>query len=163
MKVTKYPQSCFVIESSRKNVMIDYGGFMGTDFPPEKFFGVSAILVTHTHRDHLDKDAIKKFSEKGIKLYGNFDVVKQLSEINVGATEIKNRQKVSIAGFEIEPIDLPHCKILRCNLCDDWLKPQNFLPGTRKCKFHPDAEPGQMDGPPNTGFAINGNFFHSSH
>src|SRR3989338_8237138 len=42
MKVTKYPQSCFVIESSRKNVMIDYGGFMGTDFPPEKFFGVSA-------------------------------------------------------------------------------------------------------------------------
>ena len=160
MKITKYPQSCFVIESGGKKIMIDYGGFMGTYFPPEKFFGVSAILVTHTHRDHLDKDAAKKFSENGIKLYGNFDVVKQLGEINVGATEIKNRQKVSIAGFEIEPIDLPHCKILRCNLCDDWLKPQNFLPGTRKCKFHPDAEPGQMDGPPNTGFAINGIFFH---
>ncbi len=160
MKVTKYPQSCFVIENKNKKIMIDYGMFMGEAFPAENFFDVSAILVTHTHRDHLNTDAAKKFSEKGIKLYGNFDVIKQLREINVKAIEIKHRQKFSITGFKIEPIDLPHCKILKCNLCGEWLKPQNFLPGTRKCKLHPDAEPGRMDGPPNTGFTINGIFFH---
>ncbi len=160
MKITKYPQSCFVLEKAGKKILIDYGMFCGENFPAQKFIDVSAVLTTHTHRDHMNLDVLKEFSKSNIKLYGNFDVVKAAKESRLQVIEVKDREAFSIEDFKVEPIFLPHCKILRCNSCGDWLKPQNFIPGKRRCKLHPNEIPSEMDGPPNTGFLIDGVLFH---
>lgn len=160
MKVTKYPQSCFIFEKNGKKILIDHGMFCGENFPVQKFLDVSAVLTTHTHRDHMNLDALKEFSNSGIKLYGNFDVVKAAKESGLQVIEVKDREAFSIENFKVESIFLPHCKILRCNSCNEWLKPKNFIPGTRRCKLHPNEITSEMDGPPNTGFLIDGIFFH---
>lgn len=131
MKVKKYPQSHLVISNDTAKLLIDAGSItFAQGFTPDQFADVAAILITHTHADHMDPANIKAVAlDKPV--YGNADVVVQLKALGVAATEVYNREKFTAAGFTIEPIDLPHCKM---------------RDGT--------------EGPPNTGFLIDGVLFH---
>ena len=132
MKVKKYPQSHLLITNdSGKKIIIDPGYLsFENGFKVEEFQGAGVYLITHQHADHLDPNTIKDIVGQA-PVFGNFDVVSKLSEVGVAGREIKNREKFSAAGFEIEAVDLPHFKI-----------------------------PGK-EVPPNTGFIINGIFFHA--
>ena len=154
MKITKYPQSCFVIEADRKKIMIDPGSFFAEKFSAKDFLDVQAVLLTHQHSDHLDINSIKVFADKKIPIYGNADVTAKLSVDGVKVIEVSNRKKFSVAGFEIEPVDLPHCQILSCKTCG-----RKFP--VKPCPDHPNAEILPVAGPPNTGFVINATFFHA--
>lgn len=131
MKVKKYPQSHLVITSDfGKRLVIDPGyltfqlGFKVADFQ-----GMDVYLITHQHADHLGPETIKEIvGDKPV--YGNSDVIAKLSEVGVKGIEVKDRQKFSVAGFEITPVDLPHFSIGK-------------------------------EVPLNTGFVINGVFFHA--
>lgn len=138
MKVKKYPQSHLVITSDSgsprevgKKLIIDPGYLTYKfGFKIEDFQGADVYLITHQHADHLDPETIKEVVGNS-PVYGNSDVVAKLAEVGVKAKEAKDRQKFSAAGFEITPIDLPHCQIAGKEV------------------------------PPNTGFVINGVFFHA--
>ena len=153
MKLIKYPQSCFVIESGGKKIIIDPGSFFAEKFSARDFLDVSAVLLTHQHMDHLDTKSIKMFAENNIPIYGNSDVAAKLSADRIKINEVKNRVKFSVAGFQFEPVDLPHCQILSCKVCG-----RKFP--VKPCPDHPKAEIVFVAGPPNTGFLINGVFFH---
>lgn len=127
MKVTKYPQSCLLLEKDGKRVVIDPGMFFSKEFALVDLGQVEAVLYTHQHPDHYDPDLATKFLEAGVKLYGNADVV---SLIGNKATTVYSGQQISIAGFGVLPHDLPHCRTI------------------------------EMPPPPNTGYIIDGNFFH---
>lgn len=137
MIIKKYPQSHLVITNDQgKRLIIDPGYLTydpstdsGQVFTVEDFQGADVYLITHQHTDHLDPQTIKEVVGQS-PVYGNFDVVLKLKEVGViHAKEVKNREKFSVAGFEIEAVDLPHFR----------------TPG---------------DPPPNTGFVIDGVFFH---
>lgn len=131
MKVTKYPQSHLIIQGESTKLIIDPGSLtFSNNFGLNDFKGADGYLITHQHADHMDPTHIKEVTQ-GQKVYGNPDVVTKLKELEVEATEVHNREKFSIGEFEITPVDLPHCKM---------------QDGT--------------DGPPNTGFLINGILFH---
>ncbi|MBI4036604.1 MBL fold metallo-hydrolase [Candidatus Daviesbacteria bacterium] len=126
MIIKKYPQSHLIITGNSTKLIIDPGSitFSG-GFKPEEFQGADAYLFTHTHQDHLDTNTVKQVvGEK--PCFGNADVVRVFRELGLNATQIHDRDKFSVGGFEITPVDLPHCKM---------------QDGT--------------DGPPNTGFLIN--------
>ncbi len=154
MKITKYPQSCFVIESAGKKIMIDPGSFFAEKFSAKDFLDVSAVLLTHQHIDHLDINSLKIFAGRKIPIYGNTDVVAKLSVDGVKVNEVRDREKFSVAGFEIEPVDLPHCQLPSCKTCG-----RKFP--VRPCPDHKNADIVLVDGPPNTGFVINATFFHA--
>ena len=153
MKITKYPQSCFVIESAGKKIMIDPGVFFAEKFKAKDFLDVSAVLFTHQHMDHLDITSTKLFAENKIPIYGNADVVAKLAADGMKIIEIFDRKKFSVAGFEFEPVDLPHCQLLSCKTCG-----KKFP--VKPCPDHQNAEIVFVDGPPNTGFVIDNIFFH---
>jgi L-ascorbate metabolism protein UlaG (beta-lactamase superfamily) len=131
MRVKKYPQSHLVISESGKKLIIDPGYItFEKGFKVEDFQGADVYLITHQHEDHLGTETIRDIV--GDKpVLGNSDVIGKLKEIGVpNANEISNMQEVEIGGFKIKAVDLPHF---------------------------------QKEGvvmPPNTGFLINGIFFH---
>lgn len=158
MKLTKYPQSNFLIENEGEKILIDPGNFTFEKYSPDDFGTPDAILITHQHSDHMDTEAIKHFIEKGVPMYGNHDVVSQFEGESFEITKVEHEREFDAGRFKIKPIDLPHAKLLHCPLCDKPLG-KDVTPN-KKCTFHPDKEPHQVDGPPNTGFVINGLFFH---
>ncbi len=131
MRVKKYPQSHLTISDGTSKIAIDPGNLTFTQgFKPEEFVDCQAFLITHQHADHMDPENIKA-AVGGKPVFGNQDVVNKLSEFNVSATVITNGQEFEAGGFKVKAVDLPHCKM---------------QDGT--------------EGPPNTGFIINGVLFH---
>lgn len=131
MKVTKYPQShLIIITNSGKKLIIDPGYFTF-----QGGFKVSdfqgADAYLITHQ-HADHLDPETIKEVvgGSPVYGNIDVVNKLSEVGVKGIEVKNGEKFNVDGVEIIPIDIPH-----------FTKPGVTMPQ-------------------NTGFLIDGVFFH---
>ena len=159
MKITKYPQSNFLIESSGKRIIIDPGNLTFEKYKPADFGDLDAILITHSHPDHFHKEAVVKFIEQKVPLYGNHDVVKQFETDKFEVLKVEHGKEFEVAGFQIKPIDIPHFQLLYCEQDKKPLTADEITPDKR-CKLHPDLEPGRVDGPPNTGFLVNGVFFH---
>ncbi len=62
MKITKYPQSCILINDYKgKNILIDPGKFVyeQTDMKPEDFTNIDIVLLTHEHGDHTEPETLK--------------------------------------------------------------------------------------------------------
>lgn len=108
MKVTKYPQSCLVVESDGR-ILID-PGFPAMDATPVDAFGtVDAVLVTHRHADHVDRRAIDPLRDRGVPVYGNADVAALLGD---PVTVVTDGAALQVAGFEVVPRDLAHQELV---------------------------------------------------
>jgi L-ascorbate metabolism protein UlaG (beta-lactamase superfamily) len=128
MKVTKYPQSCLLLEKDGQRIVIDPGNFFSAKFSLDDLGDIKAVLFTHQHGDHLDPNLLDDLRAKKICLYGNADVSAKIGE---GACPVQSGAGFTVAGFAVMPHDLPH-----------------FTTPTM-------AEP-----PQNTGYVIDGTFFH---
>jgi L-ascorbate metabolism protein UlaG (beta-lactamase superfamily) len=133
MKVQKFPQAHLKLTKDGKTLVIDPGYLTYKNgFKVEDFQGADIYLVTHQHADHLDPQTIKQVVQDK-PVYGNSDVIQKLKEVGVTTgIAVKDREKFSAGGFEIEAVELPHFQL-----------PNGSTP------------------PPNTGFVIDGIFFHS--
>lgn len=73
MKITKYPQSCLLIETKEKKILVDPGD---TNYK-EEYFAIwnkaDVILITHKHSDHCYTEVIEKM-DKNIKIYASMEV-----------------------------------------------------------------------------------------
>ena len=73
MKITKYPQSCLLIETKEKKILVDPGD---TNYK-EEYFAIwnkaDVILITHKHSDHCYTEVIEKM-DKNIKIYASKEV-----------------------------------------------------------------------------------------
>ncbi len=77
MKITKFNQSCLLVETKGKRILIDAGNIGYTDEMLEKYWtNIDIILVTHKHRDHCLADVINKIIERdNAKLYTTSEVI----------------------------------------------------------------------------------------
>ena len=128
MRVTKFPQSCLVLEKDGQRLAIDVGSLLTPRYSLEDLGQLDAVLYTHEHPDHYDPGLAEQLAAQGVKLYANQSVARLVGQ---GVDTVTNRQKFEVAGFAIEAYDLPHCKLT-------------------------DGS----DGPPNTGFIVDGTLFH---
>src|ERR1035441_4009316 len=107
MKVTKYPQSCLVIEKNGKRIIIDPGSLVSPKFSANELLPVDAILITHEHMDHADPGLIGELTRLSeAVVVGNQSTAKAL-----GGTVnkvVSDGEKFEIAGFAITARDLPH-------------------------------------------------------
>ncbi len=59
MKITKYNQSCMIVETNNKRILIDPGIFgYNEEILNQEWTNIDIILVTHKHADHCNKEAI---------------------------------------------------------------------------------------------------------
>ena len=131
MNITKYPQSCLLIEKNEKNILIDPGSFMAAKFSAEDLPEIEAIFLTHQHPDHADADFIGAvLGKKSVPVYANEDTKQLLKEL---VTNVMNpSEDCEVAGFKVETYDMPHCPL-------------------------PDGSAG----PPNNGYVFDGIFLHA--
>lgn len=106
MKVTRFPQSCLLLEKDGKKIVLDPGMFDVDAFKNGAFEGVEAALFTHEHPDHYTPATAAALSKAGAKLYANASTAKL---IQGDCTVVNDGDKFQIAGFSVEAHELPHC------------------------------------------------------
>jgi L-ascorbate metabolism protein UlaG (beta-lactamase superfamily) len=108
MKVTRFFQSCLLIEDGNARILIDPSG---QEKDRIKGFGkLDAVFYTHEHMDHFDAELAQTFVEQGIApVYSNASTAKQIS---ASKTEVSDGQEFDVAGMKVKAIELPHCLMI---------------------------------------------------
>ena len=73
MKITKFPQSCLLIETKDKKILIDPGKLKYKEEYFNIWNNVDAILITHKHPDHCNTEILEKINSN-IKIYSTQEV-----------------------------------------------------------------------------------------
>jgi L-ascorbate metabolism protein UlaG (beta-lactamase superfamily) len=130
MKVTKYPQSCLVVEDDGRRLLIDPGSLVPAEFSADDLLPVDGILITHEHDDHADPQLLADLTATAsVPVVANASAKKLLGDV---VTEVvEDGQEFELVGFSVTARELPHVDM-------------------------PNGSPG----PQNTGYVIDGNFFH---
>ncbi|HEX5456066.1 MAG TPA: MBL fold metallo-hydrolase [Candidatus Saccharimonadales bacterium] len=106
MKITRYEQSCMLLELDGTRILIDPGARpFAENRSVEDLGDINAIFFTHEHADHFDKDIAEKYSSQ-MPVYVNESTSKQMA----GSPKIiKDGDTVSVGGFQVQARELPHC------------------------------------------------------
>lgn len=104
MKVTKYFQSCLLIEEGGARILIDPSG--AEKERVAEFRKLDAVLYTHEHGDHFDPDLAETFISSGVPVYANVSTSKQIkSDVNF----VNDGLEFKVGDVSINAIELPHC------------------------------------------------------
>jgi L-ascorbate metabolism protein UlaG (beta-lactamase superfamily) len=79
MKITRYAQSCILIETNNKRILIDPGCYQYDESLLEEWKNIDILLITHKHPDHLHLPAIRAIKPK--KIYTSQEVANCCEEI----------------------------------------------------------------------------------
>ena len=103
MKITKYPQSCLMVETNNKRILIDAGGLKYQDNFLEEWKKADIILITHKHGDHIKKDVLK---EMNIPIYSTQEVQDTYPEIKFNL--VKENDILEFDSIKIEVVKAVH-------------------------------------------------------
>lgn len=73
MKITKFPQSCLLIETKGKKILIDPSNLKYKEEYFDIWNHVDIILITHKHSDHCHTEVLEKIN-KNIEIYSSSEV-----------------------------------------------------------------------------------------
>ena len=89
MKIKKYPQSCLLIETNNKKVLVDAGSLKFQDKFLDEWKTADIILITHKHGDHIKSDVLKNIN---IPIYSTEEVQNTYPEVKFNI--IKEKDKI---------------------------------------------------------------------
>ncbi len=105
MKITRYVQSCLLIEDMGIRILIDPSGQEKDRLAD--MGKIDAVFYTHQHSDHFDAEMARTFVEEGVApVYANSSTAKL---INASKTIVENGKDYDIKGVKIRAVDLAHC------------------------------------------------------
>lgn len=130
LKITKYPQSCVLIDEGGRRILIDPGNFVAEKYSIEDFLPLDGVLVTHLHEDHADKGLLEGFQSAGVRLIANRATVEYLPDLNFEIVE--DGRELAVGGFQVRVHELPHCLMV-----DGSAGPQNSGFIINEKFFHP--------------------------
>ncbi len=106
MKITKFPQSCLLIETKGKKILIDPGVLKYKKEYFEIWRAADIILVTHKHSDHCNIEVLKQLNNN-IKIYSSSEVKDNYPELNIDI--VKEGEKIEISNeITIEVVHAEH-------------------------------------------------------
>ena len=112
MKITKYPQSCVLIETKGKKILIDPGNLVynQTDVKPGDFKDIDIIPLTHKHPDHCFPEALKVIKENNPRaiILANKEVNEILKTENVDSELVNIRDIKEYDEIKIEIVEAQH-------------------------------------------------------
>lgn len=110
MRVTKYPQSCMIVEHDDGGRLLIDPGYVAMDAVAFADFGtVDAVLFTHRHADHFDRRALDVILDRDLPIHANADVC---GLIDGPATQVDDGQSFTAAGIDVVAHDLPHVEMV---------------------------------------------------
>ena len=134
MKITRYFQSCLLIDVDGTRILIDPSGQdKETDFGK-----IDAVFYTHEHGDHFDAGMAQTYVEQGVvPVYANASTAKQ---IEASKTVVEDGKEYDVGGVKVKAIELPHCLMV-----DGSTSVQNTGYLINKELFHP-GDGKELDG-----------------
>jgi L-ascorbate metabolism protein UlaG (beta-lactamase superfamily) len=130
MRITKYPQSCLVIEADNgARLLVDAGLHVVGRRSLDELGTIDAVLYTHRHPDHFDPAWVGPLLDRSVPVYANADTAGQVEDGAI--TVVAGGETFAAAEVPVRAFDLPHMPMV-------------------------DGSPG----PPNLGFLVDGALFH---
>ena len=105
MKITRFPQSCLLVQKDGHSIVIDPGYHFLESHSIDELKGVDAVLFTHQHRDHYDESIANELKQAGKPIYCN-DATSAL--VGENCTTVHDAETFTISGFSITARELPH-------------------------------------------------------
>jgi len=104
MKITRYFQSCLLVEEGDARILIDPSGQEADKIT--SFGQLDAVIYTHEHGDHFDAAMANQFVTSGEQVYTNATTAKQMkSPPNV----VQDSDEFEVKGVKMKALELPHC------------------------------------------------------
>lgn len=105
MKITKFPQSCLLIEANNKKILVDPGNLKYKEEYFEVWNSVDVIFVTHKHPDHCNIDVLERLN-KNITIYSTNEVAKTYKNLNIKI--INEKDVIECGKLKIEVVHAIH-------------------------------------------------------
>lgn len=103
MKITKYPQSCLMVEVNNKKILVDAGSLKYQDNFLEDWKTANVILITHKHGDHINADVLKTLN---IPMYSTSEVQSSYPEMEFNI--VKENDVLTFDNVRIEVVKAIH-------------------------------------------------------
>ncbi|MBN1377444.1 MBL fold metallo-hydrolase [Candidatus Woesearchaeota archaeon] len=110
MKITKYPQSCVLIELNNKKILIDPGKYTyNEEFKPDEWKDIDILLLTHGHKDHCLPEAVKIiYKNNKPKIFGSKWVGEILKETKIPVQTMNEGQTKKVGKITITAVKAIH-------------------------------------------------------
>lgn len=105
MKITKFPQSCLLIETRGKKILVDPGNLKYKDEYFDIWNSVDIILITHKHPDHCNVEVLEKLNNN-IKIYSTKEVQEASKSLNINI--VKENDVIKLDNIKIEVVHAIH-------------------------------------------------------
>ena len=106
MELTKYTHACVVLADGARRLLVD----PGTWSEPGALEGVSEVLVTHDHFDHLDVERLVAAgtANSSFVVFGPAAATEQLRALGATAVTVEAGQEFTVAGFSVREVGGAH-------------------------------------------------------
>jgi L-ascorbate metabolism protein UlaG (beta-lactamase superfamily) len=116
MRLTKYTHSCVRVDDDGGHLVIDPGSFSPDGELSTALDGVSAVLLTHEHPDHIDAEAIASAAaaDPALEVWAPAAVCSQLEEVerlHGRCTPVDAGESFTAGGFEVRSFGGQHALI----------------------------------------------------
>ena len=105
MKITKFPQSCLLIETNGKKILVDPGNLKYKEEYFDIWNNVDIILITHKHPDHCNTEILEKL-DKNIAIYSTKEVSEENTTLNINI--VKENDIIELENVKIEVVHAIH-------------------------------------------------------
>lgn len=105
MKITKFPQSCLLIETKGKKILVDPGNLKYKEEYFDVWNAVDIILITHKHPDHCNTEVLQKLN-KNIAIYSTKEVQDANESLNINI--VKENDIIELDNIKIEVVHAIH-------------------------------------------------------
>lgn len=105
MKITKFPQSCLLIETKGKKILVDPGNLKYKEEYFDIWNNVDVILITHKHPDHCNTEILEKLN-KNITIYSTKEVQDTYTNLNISI--VKENDVLNLGDISIEVVHAIH-------------------------------------------------------
>ncbi len=103
MKITKFPQSCILVETQGQKILVDPGKTKFDKAFLDYWKKATAILVTHRHSDHFYGDVLQQLSAP---IYSTKEVQNSKPELKIHL--VKANDTFSLGKVKIEVVKAVH-------------------------------------------------------
>ena len=103
MKITKYPQSCLLVETNNTKILVDPGNLKYQEKFLNEWKQTDIVLITHKHKDHINDEIINNIN---VPFYSTKEVKDTYPKINFRI--IKENDIININNIRIEVVKAIH-------------------------------------------------------